>query len=130
MYNNHYFLRFALTAGRGKRKVRRPSPGTVESNSEGFITIEPFDQRQGLFSSDRDCGGQRVGEAEVGPGDARRGDTRSWLSGMRINQMMAALVGARSCNCPGKLDDAGEVSRGRGIDDADPERFGELGIGR
>ena len=98
-----------------------PPTAAVEGDDQRLIAIEGIDHVQARVTGDRDGRGQRVGEAEVGSGHARRGGPRDGLPRMRIDEVVAALVGTRGGDRPGEIDDLGQTPRREGIGDAGPE---------
>ena len=78
---------------RGKRETSRPSAAAIQSDDERFIPVECLNHVQAGCPGDRDGGGERVGEAEVGPGHAGRCGPRNRPARARVDQVVAALVG-------------------------------------
>ena len=92
----------------GKPSVHRAPPSKAKTRasypSSGSTKPDPALPRpQG--------GGKGVGETKIGPTDGCRGETSTGPPGTRIDQMGAALGGARRCDGAEELDYAGEMAR-------------------
>ena len=103
----------------------RPPAAAIDGDDERFIAVECLDQVQAGLAGHRDRRGERVGQAKVGSGHARRGDPRGRPARMRIDQVVTALIGTRRGDRPGEIDDLGQAARRERVSDADPEGLAE-----
>ena len=104
-------------------KALGPSCVSPEGDDEGLVSFEGFDQCQTVLPRDRQGGGKSVRQTEIGSADGCRRHTCTGSFGVRIDQVGAALGGARCGDGVEELDRAGKMSRHLGVDNADPEWF-------
>jgi hypothetical protein len=99
-----------------------PPATAVEADDQCLVAVERLDEGQAGLARHREGGGQRVRQAEVGPGHTGRADPNRRAARVRIDQVAAPLVAARGGDRPGERDDLGQPARCGGIADTDPER--------
>jgi len=99
-----------------------PPAAAVEADDQCLVAVERLDEGQPGLARHREGGGQRVRQAEVGPGHTGRADSNRRSARVRVDQVAAPLVAARRGDRPGKRDDLGQPTWCGGIADTDQER--------
>src|SRR5215471_4754109 len=107
----------------GERKAGRRLPASVEANGETREARDGLDECQAFRACDSEPGCQRVGEAEIRSGHARRRNPGRGQARVRVDEVRAALVAARGRDRTGELDDLSQPAGHRRVGDADPERL-------
>ena len=106
---------------RGKRETPCPLAAAVESDDERFIAVERLDQVQAGSPATATAVASASARPRSGPVTLADAARAIGLSRVRVDQVVAALVGTRGGDCPGEVDDLGETPRREGVGDADPE---------
>jgi hypothetical protein len=100
-----------------------PPAAAVEADDQRLVPVERPHEGQAGLARYREGGGQRVRQAEIGPGHAGGADPRHRARRVRVDQVADALVAARGGDRPREQDDLGQPARCGRVGDADAKRL-------